>query len=67
MLKINIPFKINPKDEIPYQTLVDILTVYEKGKEEDLKSLPNTLICDYEKHCWTTWETIFKIRKEFSK
>lgn len=53
--------------KIPVSVLVDILGVYEKGKEEDLKKIPNSLICDPYGNFWTSWEEIFIIRSQIKK
>ena len=48
---------------IPDQILIDILRVYEFGKREEVKNLPNDLICDSHGTIWATWTRIFEIKR----
>lgn len=50
-------------NKIPDGILIDILGVYEFGKEENLKKMPSDLICERRGGLWTTWKRIFQIRK----
>ena len=53
---------------IPESVLIDILKVYEFGKEESLDKLPNDFICEQQYgKIWAKWRDIFKIRNEIRK
>lgn len=54
-------------NKIPMSVLREILCVYEKGKEEDLKKIPNNLICDPNGNFWITWEEVFLIRSQIER
>ena len=57
------------ENKIPDQVLIDILRIYEFGREEDLILLKETmgevgnLVCMRSGDFWTTWGRIFEIRQ----
>lgn len=57
----------NKFNMIPDQQLIDILTVYASGKREDIKNLPNELICSRNGDFWTTWSKVFDIRDNIQR
>lgn len=64
-IEISHPLRIcSESNKLPDSVLIDILSVYEFGKQEDLKKMPNNLICKNNGDFWTTWERIFEIRKQ---
>ena len=55
------------ENQIPDQVLIDILSVYEFGKKEEIKELPNNLICQRNGDFWTTWDRVIEIRKKLKE
>ena len=54
----------NKHKYIPDQVLIDILKVYEFGRQKDIKNLPNNLICERNGEWCTTWDRVLEIREQ---
>jgi hypothetical protein len=52
---------------IPDDVLINILKIYAFGEKEDIKKLPNNLVCLENGDFWTTWDKIIEIREMHKK
>ena len=67
MFMVRIPRICSEYNKIPHQVLIDILMVFEHGIRDQIKDLPNNLICKANGDFWTTWEEVLDLRDTIKK